>query len=125
MFFRYFSLKNGIPIRYNPNQPEHIPSGQHPAAHQTSVLFLVDIIGRCVLAVDNDIEPANHDNPIRKSFFFDGLPNSLRNTGPISGSFTLKFWARLTAMLLTVTIYLSRLNLPLTISPQLLRMLAA
>jgi hypothetical protein len=31
-----------------------------------SALFLVDVIGRCVLAVNNNVELGNHDNPIRK-----------------------------------------------------------
>jgi hypothetical protein len=78
-----------IHIRYiNLNQSEHVPSGQHPAAHQMSAPFLVDVIGRCVLAVNNDVEPANHDNPIRKL----SPPNPPQNTGLISGSFLLKFW---------------------------------
>ncbi|KAJ7847620.1 hypothetical protein B0H14DRAFT_3138478 [Mycena olivaceomarginata] len=53
-----------------------------------SAPFLVDVIGRCVLAVNNDVEPANHDNPIRKL----SPPNPPRNAGLISGSFPLKFW---------------------------------
>jgi hypothetical protein len=53
-----------------------------------SAPFLVDVIGRCVLAVNNDVEPANHGNPIRKL----SPPNPPRNAGLISGSFPLKFW---------------------------------